>query len=246
MRVLSYNVRRCLGTDGVVSPARIADVIASCTPDVVALQELDVRRARSGGADQAQEIAGALDARHVFFHPALRVLEEEYGDAIITMLPSRLVRTGALPQAGRFLTSEPRGAIWAAVSNGGSELQVINTHLGLTRVERRAQATALLGPHWLGHPDCRGPAILVGDFNSLPGGRVHRALTARLRDAHGEASGKTRPANTFPSSFPLVRIDHVFAGTGVEVVSAEVVRTALSRVASDHLPLLVEIRLSGA
>ena len=45
--VMTYNVHSCLGMDGKLSPARIARVIAQCNPDVVALQELDVRRART-------------------------------------------------------------------------------------------------------------------------------------------------------------------------------------------------------
>jgi endonuclease/exonuclease/phosphatase family metal-dependent hydrolase len=51
---------------------------------------------------------------------------------------------------------------------------------------------------------------------------------------------------TFPSRLPLVRIDHVFVGPGVEVVRVETMRTPLARVASDHLPLMVEIRLHPA
>ena len=57
LRILSYNVHRCLGIDGQLSPARIAEVIASCEADIVALQEIDVKRARTRGVDQAQAIA---------------------------------------------------------------------------------------------------------------------------------------------------------------------------------------------
>src|SRR6478672_11059906 len=95
-RILTYNVHRCLGVDGVLDPGRIAAVIAACQPDIVALQELDVRRARSGGVDQAKAIADRLGMQ-MHFHAALRVLEEEYGDAILTARPSRMVKAGALP-----------------------------------------------------------------------------------------------------------------------------------------------------
>ena len=59
---MTYNVHACRGRDRQWSPQRIADVIASAEPDIVALQELDVGRARSGGADQAEMIV--LSARH--------------------------------------------------------------------------------------------------------------------------------------------------------------------------------------
>src|SRR5665811_2525358 len=90
MCIRDSNVHACRGRDRQWSPQRIADVIASAEPDIVALQELDVGRARSGGADQAEMIALALGMRAQFF-PALRVMEELYGDAILTAWPSRLI-----------------------------------------------------------------------------------------------------------------------------------------------------------
>ncbi|TGD95035.1 endonuclease/exonuclease/phosphatase family protein [Methylobacterium nonmethylotrophicum] len=239
LRVLTYNVRRCLGADGRLAPERIAAVIAACRPDVVALQELDVGRARSGGVDQARAIAAHLGMRS-HFHPAMRVMEEEYGDAILTALPSRLVRAASLPErAGR----EPRGALWAAVTAGDAEVQVVTTHLGLDRRERAAQADALLGPGFLGNPACRDPVVLLGDFNALPGSRVHRRLAARLPDAQGNR-GWARP--TFPARLPLLRIDHVFVSRGVAVRGVRTVGGRLARAASDHLPLVADLDLAPA
>ena len=244
-RFLSYNVRRCLGMDGMLSPARIAAVIAEYRPDIVALQELDVRRIRSDSIDQAHEIARELDMRHVYFNAALRVMEEEYGDAVLTMLPSRLVKAGPLPGLSHRPALEPRGALWAAVEVDGVELQVINTHLGLGRAERLAQAEALLGEEWLGHPHCRNPAILLGDFNSLPSGRDYKRRASRLRDAQVIAPAKGRAQATFPSLLPMLRIDHVFVSRGIKVLDARRIGSPLARVASDHLPLLVDFELTA-
>ena len=240
-KILTYNVHRCLGTDGKLSPARIAAVIDSCDPDIVALQELDVRRVRSGGIDQAHEIARELDMRHVHFHPALRVLEEEYGDAILTAHPSKLVRAGTLPEMATWHPNEPRGALWAAVEVDGVELQVINTHLGLRRAERLAQVDALLGPQWLGSPECRNPVIFLGDFNSVPRSEAYRKVARKFRDARkGAARGLQA---TYPSRYPFLALDHVFFGGAIEILRAECIRTPLSRIASDHLPVLVEFQL---
>jgi endonuclease/exonuclease/phosphatase family metal-dependent hydrolase len=244
-RILTYNVRRCLGTDGRLSPARIAEVIASCAPDVVALQELDVGRARTGGVDQAHAIARELDMHHVHFHPALRVMEEQYGDALLTTRPSKLVKAGALPGLPRRPFLEPRGALWASVQIGGQHLQIINTHLGLRGPERLAQVDALLGPEWLGHPACHEPVILLGDFNAPPRSRAYRRIATRFRDAQ-KLPYLSAPKATFPARLPVLRLDHVFVSRTIEVVRVEIVRTPLARVASDHLPLLVEIRLSPA
>ncbi|WP_262027784.1 endonuclease/exonuclease/phosphatase family protein [Microvirga sp. Mcv34] len=241
-RILTYNVHRCIGTDGRLSPTRIADVIAACEPDVVALQELDVGRLRTGGIDQAHAIAQAL-GMHVHFHASLKVLEEEYGNAILTHRPSRLMKAAALPGWARKPGLEPRGGIWACVQIGGIDVQVINTHLGLRRHERLAQVDALLGPQWLGHPSCREPVILVGDLNATPSSRAYRRLASHLWDAQAQAP-LPRPKATFPSRLPVLRIDHAFVSRSVRVLRVETVRTPLARVASDHLPLLVEFQVA--
>ena len=83
-------------TDRRLDVGRIVAVIAAMQPDIVALQELDVGRARTGGVDQAHEIARRLDmACH--FNAALQVEEEQYGDAILTSYPERLVKAGPCP-----------------------------------------------------------------------------------------------------------------------------------------------------
>jgi endonuclease/exonuclease/phosphatase family metal-dependent hydrolase len=242
-RILTYNVHRCLGTDGKLSPERIAEVIASCQPDIVCLQEIDVRRSRSGGVDQADVIAREL-GMHMLFHPALRVMEEEYGDAILTARPSKLIKAGALPGLAGRPGIEPRGAIWASVRVGGADLQVINTHLGLRRPERLAQVDCLLGSDWLGHPSCRELVVLAGDFNAIPRSRVYQRLSARLRDAQPPTAMRSPPP-TFPSRLPFLRLDYIFVSHAVDVLRAETIRTPLARKASDHLPLLAELRVTA-
>ena len=239
-RILTYNVHYCRGTDGRVSPTRIAEVIASCRPDIVALQELDVGRARSGRIDQAREIAREL-GMHMLFHPSIEVMEERYGNAILSVRPAKLVKAGGLPSRPR---AEPRGALWATVQLGGANLQVVTTHLGLRRPERLLQVETLLGPEWLGHPACREPFMLLGDFNAVPRSRAYRSLAMRLDDASAAVTGRGRIA-TFPSWLPVARLDHVFA-CGIEVSRVETLRGRLARVASDHLPLLVEFQVAAA
>ena len=97
-RIMTYNVHRCVGVDGKLDVGRIAAVIAQCRPDIVALQELDVGRRRTGAVDQAHAIANRLGmAFH--FHAAMKVEEEHYGDAILTTAPLKVIRAGALPNS---------------------------------------------------------------------------------------------------------------------------------------------------
>lgn len=244
LRVLTYNVRRCLGLDGRLSTRRIAGIIASCNPDIIALQELDVGRARSMGRDQAHEIAMELGMEHFHFHPALKVLEEEYGDAIITAGRSTLMKAGPLPGLDGRPRLEPRGALWVKVELQGQTVNILNTHFGLGRAERQAQARALLGGDWLGHEACREPVILLGDFNSLPRGRVYGQITRRLRDGHLAAEERSGPRRTFPSPLPMFRIDYIFVDPRLRVRRVRTLANPRTRLASDHLPLFADIELA--
>ncbi|SDZ83056.1 endonuclease/exonuclease/phosphatase family protein [Microbulbifer marinus] len=250
LRVMTYNVHSCRGLDGKLSPQRIARVIARYQPDVVALQELDVMRERSGSLDQAERLARLL-AMDVHFQPALHMEEERYGDAILTHLPVRLVKKGILPgpppgQSTLFnpAADEPRGAVWVEVQHNGQKLHIFNTHLGLSKGERLRQVDALLGPEWLGHPNCDGAKILLGDFNTLPNSAECRRLAGHLRDAQVQAPNHS-PQGTFFSRMPTLRIDHVYVSPNIDVKGVLVPQTELTRQASDHLPLIVDIELPG-
>ena len=104
-----------------------------------------------------------------------------------------------------------------------------------------AQTKTLLGLSWLGHPDCRDPVILLGDFNARRRSVVYRMFTARLRDA--QLVLHKRPRRTFPARMPMLRIDHIFCSQLVDVLGVEVPRSQLVRTASDHLPLIVDFRI---
>jgi endonuclease/exonuclease/phosphatase family metal-dependent hydrolase len=244
-RILTYNVHRCVGTDRRLDVQRVADVIAAYKPDIVALQELDVGRLRTGMVDQAHEIAHRLEMSF-HFHPAMKVEEELYGDALLTRFPERLVQRAPLPGYGRLGgLLEPRGALWLAIDVDGVEVQVINTHLGLVPREQQAQADSLAGGAWLEHPLCKGPTILLGDFNATSGSVVHRILTRRLRDARDRITGRREPTTTFPSKMPVLRIDHIFVSDEVVVDRIVAPFGPLTRTASDHLPLIADFSVSS-
>jgi endonuclease/exonuclease/phosphatase family metal-dependent hydrolase len=241
LRILTYNVHRWLGTDRQISPTRIAEAIASCKPDVVALQEVRVGRAQAGEVDQAAMVASKL-GMDLHFQPTIRILGEQYGIAILTRHSSDIVKSGRLPTQSTRPSFEKRSALWVSVEIEGHKIQVVNAHLSLRSGERRAQAAALVGPDWLGHPDCADPAILLGDFNAPPYSRSYRLIANRLRDVQ-VLNPLGEPQPTFHTRAPILRLDHVFVTKSVEVLTAGPVRTPLTRVASDHYPLLAEVRV---
>ncbi len=239
LRVMTYNVHSCIGMDDKVSTRRIAKIIAQYDPDIVALQELDVGRSRTQEVDQAHAIARELEMEF-HFHPALQIEEEMYGDALLTRHPMRLIRSSELPGYPNRPDRESRGALWVEVVVDGNTVQVLNTHLGLRPGEQRYQVDALLGSQWLSHPDCRGPVILCGDFNATPKYKTCRRITQMLHDAQDVLDNHV-PQRTWFGRFPVGRIDHIFVGKEIQVQSCLVPRTFLTRVASDHLPLIVDL-----
>ncbi|MBF0479151.1 MAG: glycosyltransferase [Candidatus Omnitrophica bacterium] len=240
IRIMTFNVHGCIGTDGKISPERIARVIARLKPDIVALQELDMKRARTGGVDQPHIIAQQLEMM-VHFHPSFQIEEERYGNAILSRYPMELVRAGALPGTGKYSWAEPRGALWTAINIGDMRLQFLNTHLSVLPWERTHQVEAILGSEWLGHPACTGPVVLCGDLNSLPNSAFCRDIKVVLNDAQTELEHH-RPRSTWFSHYPIGRIDHVFVSEDLEVTHVAVARTDLGKLASDHLPLIVDVR----
>lgn len=240
-RLLTYNVHRCVGTDRRLDVARIAAVIAEHEPDIVCLQELDVGRARTGHIDQAQAIAHDL-AMTFHFNAAMRVEAEQYGDAILTLCPERLIKSGPLPTIRGVPGVEPRGALWTEIDFDSVTLNVINTHLGLVPHEQQLQAAALIGSGWFGHPKRRGPTILTGDFNATSITRPYRTLTSGLADAQ-RLLGLKPSVKTFPSTFPTIRIDHVFVTPDIVPTRVWAPRSPLARAASDHLPLVMDFEI---
>ncbi len=238
LRVATYNVRGCVGMDQRRSEERIAEVIAESGADIAGLQEVDLGRKRSARVDQAATIAAQLGWHHLF-HPAMRhSAQEHYGDAIISSFPLALDRAGELPGPAPFFCRETRGVLRVVAQTNIGAVYIINTHFGLGRLERLQQAQQLAA-EWFG-ADSAMPLLLLGDLNSLPGSRPHRALAERLRDVR-ELVPTPRAFRTFPTSLPALAVDHIFVNKHLRPLSLTVHKSALSRMASDHFPLVAEL-----
>lgn len=71
---------------------------------------------------------------------------------------------------------------------------------------------------------------------------MHRTLSRRLTDAR-RLTHHRRRTPTFPSHLPLLRIDHVFVSHGIRVLQLDAPFTVQTRMASDHLPLVMAFEL---
>lgn len=237
MRILTYNVHGCVGTDGFRSYSRVASVIASARPDVVCLQELDVGRPRSAMVHQARAIGELLEMQFEF-HPAVRVREELYGNAVLSRYPLRVIKAAALPSAPSILP-EPRGALWVEITGPEGVWQVVTTHFGLGRLERLRQAAAIAGADWIGSIRDTPRVVLCGDFNSRRQSRVHLVLGQHLIESCAAAGIAGSP--TFSTRLPFIRLDYIYVSRDLRVETSEAVRTSDARTASDHFAFYADL-----
>jgi endonuclease/exonuclease/phosphatase family metal-dependent hydrolase len=244
LRVMTYNIHSCIGLDGKARPERIAQVIRSSRADLVALQEVDANRHRSRRHDQARIIAEALSMSHHYY--AISDWNgEQYGLAIISRYPFEHVQSGHLTAADHRRRAEARGAMWVCVETPVGPVHFINTHFGLRHEERLRQAELLLGPDWIGGIPAGEPVVLCGDLNAGPRSPVCRRFARQLVDAQTRVKHH-RPRATFFSPMPVRRLDHVFVSPHFRVEHVLLPRTPAAKIASDHLPVCVELTLAAA
>jgi endonuclease/exonuclease/phosphatase family metal-dependent hydrolase len=227
LRVMTYNIHAARGVDGKFDLPRVADVIRSYDPDLVALQEVDVGRARSGAVDQAEELAATLGMQSIFAPCIDENDEGKYGLATLTRLPTLETRQLCLPLAGHR-RSQPRCALVTRHTWNSGEIEMINTHLSILFRERPGQVAAIAAEM------STEALVIAGDFNCTPWSPAYRLLARGLKSA-------TRFARTWPAPAPIVPIDHIFYRGRLHVVSAGAWTKGPARRASDHLPVVAEL-----
>jgi endonuclease/exonuclease/phosphatase family metal-dependent hydrolase len=229
LKIATYNIHGGLITWTAKSErqmaARIARVIAEIDADVVALQEVPL-----GGSETPDVLSHLREATGMFAveGPTLDSPKRRYGNAVLSRFPVRAARTLDLS----FHRREPRGALDADIECGGGVIRVVATHLGLSASERSTQVRTLLAAF----DNSELPVILVGDINEwFVRGRALRTLVSHFRRA---------PApRTFPTFCPVFALDRIWMHPGEYLIDVTVHRSALARTASDHYPLVANIRV---
>lgn len=229
--IASYNLHKCVGTDGQFAPERTIQVIAELNADVIALQEAHRRFGERTGLldlDRLKHISGLSP---VPLHGS-RGDFGWHGNVV-------LYRQGAVTACRRIVLpgGEPRGALIVDLALPSGPLRVIATHLGLLRRSRTRQIRTLqLATRSL---DAR-PTLLVGDLNEWRLGP--RSSLAGLFPGFGPLNAAIP---SFPAGFPVLALDRVLASPPSLISSLSIHDSPLARIASDHLPLKARIRLGA-
>lgn len=232
LTLASYNIHSGIGTDRRFDLYRVADVLQEVAADVIALQEVGDFRGRTSSGEHPEDLARLL-GMHMAFGPNVIVNERRYGNAVLSRLPIRKSRNYDLSVAGR----EPRGALRCDLELGDDKtLHVFCVHLGLSFRERREQEALLLSSDILREAVRSDPVLICGDFNYWRNSGVSSLVRGAVRDAAMMLGAKRA---TYPSRFPVMRLDRVFVDAGVRPLTMHVHRSERALLASDHLPLVL-------
>jgi endonuclease/exonuclease/phosphatase family metal-dependent hydrolase len=237
MRLLSYNIHKGVGgSDGNYRLERIVAVIAEESPDLVCLQEVDRHVRRSHYHDQPRLLAETFSAVGHLFQLNVPHREGGYGNLLLSRWPLHTHHHVSL----RLGKRKPRGAQLAVVKTPEGLLHLVNWHLGLAEKERRWQVEHLL-KHRLFLESAHLPTLIIGDFNDWRNRLARHAFHAH--EFH-QATAPPSRFRSFPAFLALASLDKAFYRGSVHVKHARIVRTALARRASDHLPLVLDFHLT--
>jgi endonuclease/exonuclease/phosphatase family metal-dependent hydrolase len=228
MRIVTYNIHKGRGMDGRTSIKRIASVLGELEADIIAIQE--VFAVCDSHEGQVETIASELGLKAAF-GCTRHHRNRPYGNAILSRWPILESREMDISWHRR----ERRGCIRADLKTPRGTLHVFNIHMGTSYFERRHQVRSLLASKQL-HADLAGPRVLVGDFNEWIRGLTTRMLSEKFESLNLELHVRRR--RSYPGLLPILHLDHIYFERPLHVERAELVCTRLSRIASDHLPLV--------
>jgi endonuclease/exonuclease/phosphatase family metal-dependent hydrolase len=227
LRLVAYNIHHGEGMDGKLDLERIAKVIAVEKPDLVALQEVDKGCKRSGGVDQAAELAKLLKMEHRF-GKFMDYQGGEYGMGVLSRLPIKETIVHKLPKG-----AEPRIALEVVVNSPKwpGKFSFISIHNDWIKEPLRVKQIQVLKE---GLEHRKHPVILAGDFNAKPNSDSLMEL-----EENGWKMLREGRKKTWSASKPKVEIDFFFA-KGLPAFQFKDTVIA-EKVASDHCPIAVVI-----
>ena len=234
VRVMSYNIHHAAGVDGKLDVDRIAKVIASAKPDVVALQEVDQNCNRTGNVDQAAEIAGKLGFEFVFGQ-SIELPGGGYGNAILSRWKIKDSQVLQLPNPDQ---GEQRTVLQVTIEESETKgtFRVLATHFDHRRPKQtRTESAEFVRKHVLDHSPMM-PTILTGDLNA----EWSSSDLTPLHPAFQPTSKEAQP--TVPVSEPARQIDFVAYRPSHHwtTTSSTILNEA---VASDHRAIVAELKL---
>jgi endonuclease/exonuclease/phosphatase family metal-dependent hydrolase len=233
LRVLSYNIHHAEGVDRRLDLPRIAELVKSVEPDLVALQEVDRGTSRTHRIDQPTELA-RLTKMGVVFGGNIRFQDGDYGNAVLSRFPIHRHQNHLLPTMD---AGEQRGVLEVEVEmpHERGTLLFLATHLDHRPADRERLASVRV-INELVADRTHHPAILAGDLNDVPDSETLR----EFGEAWTRANEKVLP--TIPVDQPIRQIDFILFQPAERWKVIEV-RVLDEAVASDHRAIFATLEL---
>jgi len=245
IRVLTYNIHRAIGMDRRFDPERVAGILAYYGADIVLLQEVDEGVPRSRELDMAREIADTLGYRHVAVGHNVALRKGRYGNATLSRHPILRERNIDLTVGRRKRRGCQHTRIELTTTSGVQHrIEVFNLHLGLSAREREQQVGLLVRSSEFASLAPDVASLVGGDFNDWRS-RLQPIFTEVLtfRSATDRQRARERAILTYPSFFPRGALDRIYYRGRIRLLTARRCRLRLSRVASDHLPIVADFEV---
>jgi len=236
MRLLVYNIHKGIGgRDRRYRLERILDVIERENPDLVCLQEVARHTRRARFDDQPKLMCDRLAPSVRLYQMNVHNGHGGYGNLLLSRWEVLEKHHLSLQMRSR----KPRGAQVVVVETPEGALRLVNWHLGLAERERHWQVERLLTHHLFRQRDDL-PTVIAGDTNDW-----RNTLCRGQFRLHGYEH-VTSPASrhrTFPAYLPVGSLDKIFVRGALRIRHVRIVRSPLARIASDHLPLVIDFHL---
>lgn len=224
LRVVSYNIRNGNGMDNQADLDRVADAINRLAPSVVAVQEIDSMANRTGQRDILRELAEKT-LMHRLYAPAIDFDGGKYGVGILSK---------EKPLSSKYLSLPGREERRVLLIAEFERYMFACTHLSLTEEDRISSLAVIRAEA----ANANKPFILAGDLNARPESSFIAALTKDFTLLSDTAKF------TFPASEPTRCIDYIaYYNPGTDLISRLATSVADEPVASDHRPVVSDIRI---
>jgi endonuclease/exonuclease/phosphatase family metal-dependent hydrolase len=244
-KVLTYNIHRAIGVDRRFRPDRIVKVVTHHDPDIVLLQEVDEGAPRSQELDLAKELAASCGYDHYAVGHNVNLRRGRYGNATLSRFPIERERNIDLTIGRRKRRGCQHTTILAEKRGSNPHrLEIFNLHLGLSAIERSRQIGALVRSREFAGLGTDLPVLVGGDFNDWRS-LLHPIFTEILNFdcATQHRYGYNGAIHTYPSFSPTGGLDRIYYKGPLRIHAARGCRLRVSKVASDHLPVIAEFEI---
>ncbi len=244
-RVMTYNIHRAIGIDRRFRPERVTRIIGTYEPDIVLLQEVDDGVPRSRRLNLGLELAQSTGYPYLAIGHNVTLRKGRYGNATLSRHPILLERNIDLTIG----TLKRRGCQHTAIALGDPggrthRLEVFNLHLGLSARQRELQVALLARSRELASLPPSAACLVGGDFNDWRS-QLTPVFTGpmQFQSATESTARGEKTLLTYPSFFPRGPLDRIYYRGPLALFAAKRCRLRISRIASDHLPIVADFEI---